>query len=127
MAYTGDKKREYQRRWMTNRRSEAVAYLGSSCVQCGDTDNLEFDHKDRNSKASNISHLLSRKWEVLKHELDKCQLLCYYCHKTKSSREASVDNHGTHSKYTTGCRCVPCKAAHNAATTAWKRKKKLAG
>lgn len=124
MAYTGEQKREYQLRWIQARRNKAIEYLGSSCVTCGSTDSLEFDHKVRELKAANIATLLSRKWEVLKAELDKCQLLCSNCHLEKTILEQSTAEHGTHSKYCGGCRCLACKTAHNASTTAWKRKQK---
>lgn len=75
--------REYQRKWLAARRQEAIELLGGKCKKCGNTENLEFDHIDRNSK---LSHSIwSWSYERRKAELDKCQLLCYSCHLTKST------------------------------------------
>ena len=112
MGYTGEQKREYQRRWMQARRNKAIEYLGSSCADCGSSDRLEFDHKVRELKAANIATLLSRKWEVLKAELDKCQLLCGDCHLLKTTKENSIDHtHGNVQRYDKGCRCSDCRAS----------------
>lgn len=114
MAYTGDKKRAYQRAWLRSRRDKAIEYLGSVCSVCGNTDDLEFDHKNRALKSANISHLLSRKWSVLRIELDKCQLLCSACHLVKTVSEQSTGlSHGL-SAYAGGCRCETCKLAKQA-------------
>mgnify|MGYP003494614894 FL=1 len=117
MGYTGEQKVEYQRRWMQARRIKAIEYLGSSCAGCGSSDKLEFDHKVRELKTSNISWLLSRKWEVLKDELDKCQLLCSDCHREKTRLEIPEWKgeavHGSGGMYAHhGCRCQVCKDGH---------------
>ena len=125
MGYTGEQKREYRRKWMQARREDAIAFLGSSCRVCGRTDNLEFDHIDKDLKSNSIQSLISGRWEVLELELRKCQLLCANCHKYKTKLENVVDNHGTHSRYTSGgCRCRPCKDAHNLATAEWRNRNK---
>ena len=127
MGYTGEQKREYQRKWMLARREKAIEYLGGCCVTCGNVEELEFDHVVRELKVHNISQIMSRKWELLQEELDKCQLLCVECHMEKTIREMNRSPHGTHNRYTCGCRCSDCRLAHNASTTAWKQQKKLAG
>lgn len=38
-----------KRRWEI-RRARAIEYLGAKCIECGSKNNLEFDHKDPNSK-----------------------------------------------------------------------------
>lgn len=112
MGYTGEQKREYQLRWRQARRNKAIEYLGSSCADCGSSDKLEFDHIDRKSKAFNIAHKLSCKWETLEKELDKCQLLCEDCHKAKTTKENSIDHpHGNVQRYDKGCRCSDCRAS----------------
>ena len=116
MAYTGDQKREYQRKWLAARRLKALEYLGGKCKSCGTEDNLEFDHEDRSLKSFSINNLLSRRWDIQVQELDKCQLLCLDCHLEKTLTEMpdwlGVAEHGTHSKYITGCRCSPCREGH---------------
>jgi 5-methylcytosine-specific restriction endonuclease McrA len=90
MVYVGEKKREYQRNWLAARRQKAIEYLGGECYECGSVDNLEFDHIDPSLKRKDIKSLLSGKWEKLKIELDKCQLLCKDCHKQKNFDESSL-------------------------------------
>ena len=59
------------------------------CVKCGSKQQLELDHinpedKEWNPKRSMSSKKLSEKfWK----EIDKCQLLCYDCHKEKTKKD----------------------------------------
>ena len=124
MAYTGEQKREYQRRWLQARREKAIEYLGSSCASCGSSDKLEFDHKVRELKAANIATLLSRKWEVLKAELDKCQLLCNDCHLSKTVSEVPIV-HGDSRYIKHGCRCEVCKTEHSMARLKYENKRNM--
>jgi len=73
-----------QRKRVDAARLKAQAYLGGKCVGCGVTENLQFDHLDRNLKEFNISSRLAYSWESIQQEVDKCQLLCYDCHEIKS-------------------------------------------
>lgn len=85
---------EYQKVYHQNRYSKCIQgmleYLGGECVQCGSKENLEFDHIDPKTKSFSITRKWNRRWEVLKLELDKCQLLCKDCHLTKTSTERKV-------------------------------------
>lgn len=122
-----DKQREYQRQWIANRRAEY--FKDKSCVRCGSANKLELDHIDRKTKVTNS--IWSWSEARRNEEIAKCQVLCSTCHKSKTRLEIpewkGVAKHGTHSKYTLGCRCVECRIAHNASTTAWKQKQKLVG
>jgi hypothetical protein len=103
------------------RREKMINYLGGTCCNCGINENLQFDHVDHNSKSFDISSRWSTHWQILKIELDKCQLLCKSCHKEKTMKEGSFAKnwtnlprqvHGTvwsYSKYK--CRCNLCKKA----------------
>ena len=66
------------------RKLEAVKYLGGKCVRCGYNRNvaaLVFHHPDPSQKEFAISAKgLTRSWEKVKLELDKCILLCANCH-----------------------------------------------
>lgn len=63
------------------RRQEAIAYLGGKCVDCGNGESLEFDHRSQSEKSFSISKRLgTAPWEVLQTELDKCDLRCVSCH-----------------------------------------------
>lgn len=84
MALYGDAKREYDKRWMAQRR--ASFFDGKCCIKCGSIDQLELDHIDPKIK---ISH---RIWSWSKvnqeKELIKCQVLCHVCHQIKSIEES---------------------------------------
>lgn len=65
------------------RKEQAVAYLGGKCSRCGYDvciTALEFHHKDPTEKEFTISKL-SRSFDKIKDELDKCVLLCSNCHR----------------------------------------------
>jgi hypothetical protein len=63
----------------------AVAYLGGSCIKCGYAkcvDAMDFHHRDPTIKdfqigAGGVYH----RFELVKIELDKCDLLCANCHR----------------------------------------------
>lgn len=62
----------------------AVDYLGGKCDTCGYSTciaALEFRHTDPNAKTFGlaVSNLVTRSWDKVKEELDKCQLLCANC------------------------------------------------
>lgn len=84
MPLVGDGKREYQRKWIANRRAEF--FKDKSCAKCGSTESLELDHIDRLTKVSNSIW----SWSQVRREeeLAKCQVLCSDCHLKKTSQEA---------------------------------------
>jgi hypothetical protein len=60
------------------------------CQRCGNKDYrvLEFDHRFREIKNNNISHIISNgTLEQLKEEIVKCDILCANCHKIKTHQE----------------------------------------
>lgn len=63
----------------------AVEYRGGKCELCGydrDISALEFHHKDPRSKDFGLSARgLTRSWERVQKELDKCILVCANCHR----------------------------------------------
>lgn len=81
--------REYAKKWYHARRAEYVAMLGGKCVDCGATEKLQFDHKDRSTKKFAIGKLFTKSQTVVLEELKKCQLLCFPCHIEKSRPELS--------------------------------------
>lgn len=84
-----DENREEIRRKTRERKSNHKKYLiemlGSKCVGCGVTTNLQFDHIDRKEKNDNVTSLLLGKLETAISEAKKCQLLCKDCHKLKTT------------------------------------------
>lgn len=74
------KRKEYH-----SRRMYAIQFLGARCNICGSTSDLEIDHVDPRLKTIEVSRPCSR--QKFFDELEKCQLLCYSCHKEKSDEE----------------------------------------
>lgn len=66
------------------RKERAIAFLGGTCVRCGETEGLEFDHIDPDRKSFGITENLTRRWDVVESELKKCQLLCRIHHLDKT-------------------------------------------
>ncbi len=109
-----DKNREYKRLWAKKRRQEGIARLGGKCVVCSSTERLEVDHIDPSTKSMNPREIWGRNETDRNAELDKCQVLCYQCHKDKTSRERTKPLvHGEYNCYKKGCRCSLCREANN--------------
>ena len=82
-----EKKREQNRKYRKNARIKCIEYLGGKCVKCGTTKRLEFDHIDRTTKKYTIAPRVTNNFDNLKEELNKCQLLCAFCHLNKTESE----------------------------------------
>lgn len=113
---------EYHRKYNLDRyyrrKNKAVEMLGSICKNCGQSDNLQFDHIDPQSKAFTIcDKLVTYSWAKIEAELTKCQLLCVTCHGIKTLQDKSQirtkdqDVHGTLSSYRY-CKCDLCVKAN---------------
>ena len=77
------------------RKEKMLAYKGGKCEKCGYNKcsrALSFHHINPNEKDFNISGSHSRKWTVLKKELDKCILLCHNCHSEEHFNRELEDN-----------------------------------
>ena len=103
-----------RRQW---RREQLVAMLGSACVRCGATEDLEFDHIDPATKRFAVGSSMSRAWDELVEEALKCQLLCRSCHREKAVEDRPEPAHSYYRYWYYGCRCAVCRAA-NAAKSA---------
>lgn len=76
---------DYMSRRYEKRRQAALTALGSKCVVCGTTEDLEFDHVDPNKKSFYVAKAFaSMSEEKLQAELSKCQLLCKKHHLEKT-------------------------------------------
>lgn len=70
--------------------NELIAKLGGVCVQCGASDELEFDHVDWRTKDFSVATNWAMKdRDKFDLEVLKCQLLCSTCHEKKTL----VDKH----------------------------------
>ena len=63
-------------------KQKAIEYKGGKCLSCGYfkcNTSLVFHHRNPDEKEFEIGSKLA-KWETIKQELDKCDLLCLNCH-----------------------------------------------
>ena len=59
------------------------------CIKCGNKERLELDHINQQDKSWNPKRSMSSKVlsENFWKEINKCQLLCYDCHKQKTIQQ----------------------------------------
>ncbi len=82
-------RREYLIQAVSKRRKRlkemALKYKGGKCILCGYnrcSSALDFHHIHAKSKEFGVSlDGLTRSWERIKNELDKCILVCANCHR----------------------------------------------
>lgn len=118
MPLFGDLKRSYQRAWLADRRAHYLK--GAVCARCGSCSNLELDHID---PARKVSHRIwSWSKARIEAELEKCQWLCFSCHRAKTVEDFGLrpGQHGTPDTYRRGCRCGGCRNAYAQHRRAWK-------
>jgi hypothetical protein len=71
-------------------KQKAVEYLGNKCCNCGNSFPqavYDFHHVDPSIKESKLRDLMSKSWEIIKAELDKCILLCANCHRVEHMKD----------------------------------------
>ena len=88
--YLRDKELKQQR--YQQHRQQVIEYLQhkhqhEGCIGCGTTIQLELDHIDPTTKQCDPAKSLGAKTisQHIWNEIDKCQLLCYDCHREKTS------------------------------------------
>ena len=81
-----EQRREYQRKWVAQRRAEWFA--DKVCVDCGSADRLELDHV--NPKIKVTHRVFSWSQERRERELAKCVARCATCHLIKSGGEKAM-------------------------------------
>lgn len=57
------------------------------CERCGYNEHpcaLDFAHKDPKTKKFTISKVLTRNFELIQKEIDKCRVLCSNCHRLET-------------------------------------------
>ena len=101
--------REVNIRHVTARRKKirlmAIEHLGGKCSKCGYNkypEVLEFHHRDPSQKDFNVSKKgLTRSWERVRREIEKCDLVCANCHRERHVEQklaASERNFGMKSE-----------------------------
>lgn len=78
-----EKRREYQRNWMANRRAEF--FEDKFCDDCGSKEKLELHHKNRDEKVTH--RVWSWSLDRRKEETSKCSILCFSCHKIRTQEQ----------------------------------------
>ena len=71
-------------------KDKAVEYLGGKCLDCGVEGNpwiYDFHHRNPEEKEFNWGNHGTSNWDNLVVELDKCDLLCANCHRTRHQME----------------------------------------
>lgn len=121
--------REYGRKRYRQRRQDAIKSLGGKCVDCGTTENLEFDHEDASTKKFAIAKILNYGAKAkIEEELKKCVLRCKTCHVRKSIEVGDLPpraTHGTSAMYQHhDCRCEACVEANSRDQKRWREKRK---
>ena len=62
--------------------------LGGRCVDCGETEDLELDHIDPDTKRFQpFGSGYAKPWEVWIEEVFRCELRCASCHLVRTVRE----------------------------------------
>ncbi len=121
--------KEWRKAYYDKKIASFIEYLGGKCMECGSTIHLEIDHIDRTLKAFSPTSFYDRKWEIVKEELDKCQLLCKSCHLIKSWKNGDIPlpaTHGTYAMYRHHkCRCEDCRMANRLQQRLTKERKAL--
>ena len=82
-------RREYNIKSVSKRRKairlKAVQFAGGKCIRCGYNkypEVLEFHHRDQKQKLFGIGQGgLTRSWERIRTEIEKCDILCANCHR----------------------------------------------
>ncbi len=117
--------REYMNKRYHRLRQEYIDAMGGKCVDCPETENLEFDHQDAQTKTFNLAKILTHSKAKRETELAKCVLRCTSCHDAHTkeqwqSGELVPWNKGLRGEYFHGtarmyheqaCRCDKCKKA----------------
>lgn len=100
----------YMKKRYIKRRELAISYLGSVCINCQSSQDLQFHHIDPNTKLYTIAKASSFSETRFWSEVEKCELLCSDCHAT---HHQIIHPCGTVHRYWQGCRCRDCLDARN--------------
>jgi len=84
-----DKLVQDQRNLRSERQNMIFERIGWVCAHpgCNETKNLQIDHKDPLKKSFTVSANLTKNWDELVLEVDKCQPLCLKHHMEKTAKE----------------------------------------
>jgi hypothetical protein len=102
---------DYMLKRYHERRPVYVAEWGGVCVDCGTSDELEFDHADASSKSIDVGKMFTSYSDVkIRAELEKCVLRCQECHLVKTQEyDMGAVEHGGGVSGKRNCSCSLCK------------------
>lgn len=107
-------------------RALGIELLGGKCVDCEQTDLLEFDHLNPEDKTYTIS---ASKWSTTKAkflaEVQKCVLRCKPCHilRTQQQNAPNFREGGCGERGTWRCPCTICKNARRMYHIDWRSRR----
>lgn len=90
---------QYQKKRRNERKEKLVSIKGGKCRKCGYSKSISallFHHRNESTKKFNISgnNLNRYRWDALKDEAAKCELLCANCHAETHDEEGWVHEGG---------------------------------
>ena len=80
------------------RKERAVNYKGGVCVRCNKgldeipLEAFQFNHIDPSTKSCDPSSMKLLKWETMREELNKCELVCANCHSVITREQRTVSD-----------------------------------
>ena len=112
--------------WLKKNKCNVCGLKKGAKDENGNKIKFELDHINPEEKSYTITEFIkSFPWEEVLVELDKCQLLCYDCHKKKTA-PLKGKNHGL-TMLRTGCKCEICKKAGREYMKEYRKKKRGVG
>lgn len=63
------------------------------CMDCGAKYPfyvMDMDHREGEKKVMGIAAMLTRSWEVIKAELEKCDVVCANCHRIRTYKRMAI-------------------------------------
>lgn len=103
-----DKWRKREAAWPRKNRQKWLK-LNGPCKKCNSSKRLEVDHINPKTKIHHSIWTWSK--ERREKELEKCQVLCFICHRLKTNQERGWKIHGE-LMWQKGCRCQECIKIH---------------
>lgn len=90
--------------WRRRAKEKLIEYKGGKCLKCGYNKNCpsayDFHHRDPSEKEFEIgSKGITRSFEKMKIEADKCDLLCCRCHAELHELEYEQQREDTKRRY----------------------------
>lgn len=124
MAYKAhETQRQYQSAWMWRRRMSWIIENGP-CSICGSGQDLRVVYVNPADRVVPVTSIWSLGEQRRTELLAKCVVLCKVCALSKRREERAPD-HGKDSRYTQGCKCDLCRAAHATKNREYRHRKRL--